>query len=74
MARRGPTPVFDGAPQTGPNDQHSVLDTNGFPNAGYPLYAPTGAVSDGALTTKCTGPNLGGRLCGDYAVNTIQPF
>ncbi len=68
------TPVFAGAAQSGPDDLHSVLDANGFPNASYPLYAPTNAVVDGALTAKCSDPNAAGRLCGDYAINTIQPF
>jgi acid phosphatase len=67
------TPVFSNAVQSGPDDLHSVLDANGFPNSSYPLYAPTNAVIDGALTAKCTDAHVAGRLCGDYAVNTIQP-
>jgi acid phosphatase len=49
---------------------HSVLDSNGFPNT-YPLYTPTGPVSDQPFTAACPAPK--GLLCGDYAVNTIQP-
>ena len=61
------------------DDLHSVVDANGMPN-NYPLYAsPLGtAVKDFALTASCS-PPAGvpapppGVLCGDYAVNTIQP-
>src|SRR5262245_59274467 len=52
-------------------DQHSLLDDNAFPNASYPLYTPTSAVRDTAFTAACPAPK--GVLCGDYAVNTIQP-
>jgi acid phosphatase len=68
-------------------DLHSAVDTNGFPTT-YPLYQPVGTtvVKDQALTVA-GGPNGAcapsfpgaiapppGTLCGDYAVNTIQPF
>jgi acid phosphatase len=72
------TPVWPGADNTGgPNDLHSVVDANGMPNT-YPLYKPTSPVVDGALTASCNppagrGPTPPGTLCGDYAVNTIQP-
>jgi phospholipase C len=61
------TPTWPGAPAA----QHSMIDSNGMPTA-YPLYAPTGPVSDQRLTQVCPSavPN---RACGDYAVNTIQP-
>jgi acid phosphatase len=63
------TPVFPGAPAS----QHSILDANGMPN-NYPLYKATTPVADKAITQACglatTNPN---RVCGDYAVNTIQP-
>jgi acid phosphatase len=60
-------PVYPNAPA----NLHSILDSNGFPNSSYPLYTPTGTVSDQALTAVCPAPkNL---ACGDYAVNTIQP-
>ena len=61
-------------------DLHSVVDVNGMP-ASYPLYAsPLGtAVVDRALTASCNPP--AGRpptpqqvVCGDFAVNTIQPW
>ena len=61
------------------NDLHSVVDDNGMP-VNYPLYAsPAGTtVRDGALTASCMpgpgrGPTPQNVVCGDYAVNTIQP-
>jgi acid phosphatase len=75
------TPKFTGALNDGSaNDFHSVVDVNGMPTS-TPLYAsPLGAVAkDAALTASCnppagrpaTPPNV---VCGDYAINTIQPF
>jgi phospholipase C len=61
-------PVFTGAPAA----LHSVVDTNGNPRT-TPLYTPTTAVKDTAITQACgpaANPNV---ACGDYAVNTIQP-
>jgi len=60
---------------TGPLDQHSILDANGFPNASYPLYKPTTTnVKDAPLTQACGLPTTNPKLvCGDYAVNTMQP-
>jgi acid phosphatase len=50
---------------------HPLLDSNGMPTS-YPLYTATGPVADGRpLTAECPAPK--GMLCGDYAVNTIQP-
>ncbi|HXQ64069.1 MAG TPA: alkaline phosphatase family protein [Steroidobacteraceae bacterium] len=71
------TPVFAGAVQDGgPEDLHSIVDANGFP-AAYPLYRPEPAgtvVRDAPLTVRCgPGQPRSGR-CGDYAINTIQPF
>jgi acid phosphatase len=74
------TPVFAGALNDGSsNDLHSVVDANGMPN-NYPLYkSPLGtAVKDKALTASCAPPagrpaTPSGTVCGDYAVNTIQP-
>jgi phospholipase C len=74
------TPVWPGAANDGgADDLHSVVDVNGMPN-NYPLYnSPAGpAVRDQALTASCSpgpgrGPTPPGVLCGDYAVNTIQP-
>ncbi|MGH3792492.1 MAG: alkaline phosphatase family protein, partial [Pseudonocardiaceae bacterium] len=68
-------------------DRHSVVDVNGMP-ASYPYYTPpAGAVvQDQELTEaadasgRCAPsfagavPAPAGTLCGDYAVNTIQPF
>jgi acid phosphatase len=52
---------------------HSVVDSSGFPNAGYPLYKPATTVKDAQLTQAC-GPDANPNVaCGDYAVNTIQP-
>jgi len=74
------TPVFAGAANDGSsNDLHSVVDANGMPTS-YPLYtSPLGsAAKDAALTASCTPPagrppTPPGVVCGDYAVNTIQP-
>ncbi len=64
------SPVWPGAPDA----QHSVLDANGFPNAGYPLYHPATPVSDQRVTQACgLTTTVAGFACGDYAVNTIQP-
>ncbi len=53
---------------------HSVLDASGFPNASYPLYHTTGVV-DGPVTQACgLATTAAGLACGDYAVNTVQPF
>src|SRR5215213_2531405 len=73
-------PVWPGAVNDGgADDLHSVVDENGMPN-NYPLYTSPldGAVKDFALTASCNpGPGRPstppGVLCGDYAVNTIQP-
>jgi acid phosphatase len=77
-----PDAVNDGSTA---NDQHSVVDANGMPvpgtptNSTYPLYSspsPT-LVRDRALTASCmppTTPTPPGVTCGDFAVNTIQPF
>jgi phospholipase C len=78
-------PIWKNPPTSGGTDMHSVLDSAGFPNKGYPLYAPQSGASynDGALTQACPADpghdNAGypvdgnGRACGDYAVNTVQP-
>src|SRR5262249_16328126 len=65
-------PLWVGAAQSGANDLHSVVDSNGFPNT-YPLYTPTGTVKDSQVTVKCPSP-VNGLACGDYAVNTTQPW
>jgi phospholipase C len=54
-----------------PASLRSVLDQNGMPTS-MPFYIPTGAVADGAVTASCPVPL--GLACGDFAVNTIQPF
>src|SRR4029453_7350688 len=70
-----PDAVNDG----GADDLHSVVDANGMP-VNYPLYTSPldGAVKDLALTASCDpgpgrAPTPPGVVCGDYAVNTIQP-
>jgi acid phosphatase len=71
------TPTYPGAADT----LHSIVDGNGMPVATSPpasqspvaLYtSPAGTVRDGALTSLCPAPL--GLACGDYAVNTMQPF
>jgi acid phosphatase len=68
------TPVFYDARNDGSaDDLHSQVDANGMPTS-YPLYAPTGAVKDAELTVPCDSPHPPELACGDFAVNTIQPF
>jgi acid phosphatase len=76
------TPVFPGAPNDNSGDDlHSVVDANGMPT-NYPLYTsrtPPTTLKDLALTASCNppagrGPTPPGTTCGDYAVNTIQPW
>jgi acid phosphatase len=78
------TPFFSGAPTAGPDDQHSITDTNGMPTS-YPFYKATGAVKDSALTVSCPStpaqhdnpprdPAHANSVCGDWAVNTAQPL
>jgi len=50
---------------------HSIIDSNGMPVA-YPLYTPTGTVLRNPLTVACPTP-AAARICGNYAVNTMQP-
>jgi acid phosphatase len=68
-------------------DLHSVVDSAGMPVA-YPYYSPAAGVTvtDQQLTeaadasSRCApsfpgaAPAPAGTLCGDYAINTIQPF
>jgi acid phosphatase len=79
------TPTWPGALNNGlTNDLHSVIDANGMPvndSTNAPLYlSPLGAaVRDQALTASCSPPATrpptpAGFVCGDYAVNTIQPL
>src|SRR4051794_12224292 len=78
------TPTWPGAvADNGVNDLHSVVGPDGFP-AGTPLHPATPGTKDAALTQaanqdgSCKVPADGptppaGTVCGDYAVNTIQP-
>jgi phospholipase C len=83
------TPKFAGATKDGSaNDLHSVVGANGLPVGGpaYPLLPPADpALKDKALTQvgdadgHCVVPAgaptpPAGTVCGDYSVNTIQPF
>jgi phospholipase C len=70
IAARAPLDTSDG----GLGAKNSVLDTNGMVTK-YPLYNPTGPVTDGQLTQKCAEPAVNDPVlaCGDYAVNTVQP-
>lgn len=68
------TPVAAGAVQDGGTDDlHSKVDANGMP-AKTDLYTPLGDVKDSPLTSKCDNLGKPGLLCGDFAVNTIQPW
>jgi acid phosphatase len=68
------TPVHAGAVQDGgPDDLHSKVDSNGMATK-TDLYTPTGETKDAQLTAKCSDLAKPGLLCGDYAVNTIQPW
>jgi acid phosphatase len=75
------TPVFKGAANDGSeNDLHSTLDANLLPTS-TPLYANglDTAALDLPLTQSCKPaagrpPTQKDAVCGDYAVNTIQPF
>jgi acid phosphatase len=67
------TPTFYNAPTSGADDLHSLVDVNGMPTS-YPLYTAQGTVKDAQLTVPCGSPNSAGLACGDWAVNTIQPF
>ncbi len=53
--------------------RHSIIDANGMPN-NYAQYQATTTVKDAQLIQACdlatTNPNY---ICGDNAVNTIQP-
>jgi acid phosphatase len=75
------SPQFAGAlNDASSSDFHSVVDANGMPTS-YPLYAsPLGsAAKDMPLTASCNPPagrpaTPAGVTCGDYAINTIQPW
>ncbi|GAB3046676.1 acid phosphatase [Intrasporangium mesophilum] len=69
-------PVWDTAQKPVPAGKNSVIDAAGFPNNGYPLYAPQSGVSyvDGPLTQACgQSTTVAGYACGNSAVNTMQP-
>src|SRR5215208_3553918 len=62
------TPTDPAAPAA----QHSIVDANGMPQAYPPEYQPVGPFSDKPFTSLCPAAKPG-LLCGNYAVNTIQP-
>jgi phospholipase C len=63
-------PLWSGVPLS----QHALLDSNGFPNATYPLYKPTTTVRDGRAAQQCgQTTTVAGFACGNWAVNTVQP-
>jgi acid phosphatase len=58
-----------------PAGQHAILNSSGFPNRTYPLGPRTLGLVDGAVTQRCgLATTVAGFACGDYAVNTLQPF
>jgi phospholipase C len=64
------SPTYPGAAA----NLHPLLDANGMPTNYPPLYQSTTTFppnNDGPLTQTCPAPNT--LLCGDFAVNTIQP-
>jgi phospholipase C len=71
------TPVFAGAVADGSTrDQHSMLDASGFPTA-YPLYTPEPEgveQRDRTLTVRCAPGLPAEAACGDFVINTAQPF
>ena len=75
------TPMFAGAlNDASANDLHSVVDSNGMPTSTALYASPLGAAAkDASLTASCN-PPIGrpatpiGVVCGDYAINTTQPF
>ena len=78
------TPTWPGAvADNGANDLHSIVGPDGFP-AGTPLHPATPGTKDAQLTQaanpdgSCKVPAAGptppaGTVCGDFAINTIQP-
>ncbi len=78
------TPTWPGAvADNGANDLHSIVGPDGFP-AGTPLHPATPGTKDAQLTQaanpdgSCKVPATGptppaGTVCGDFAINTLQP-
>ena len=69
------TPVYPDTPTPPDPTLHSIIDADGFP-ANYPPLHPTTGLRDGVLTVACNpdgSPPAPARVCGDYAVNTMQP-
>ena len=65
-----------GVPDRPPDTLHSIIDADGFP-ANYPPLHPTTGLRDGVLTVACNPdgtPPAPARVCGNYAVNTMQPM
>jgi acid phosphatase len=75
------TPVWTGALNDGSSDDlHSALDANGMPNNYMQYSSPLGtSVRDTQLTQSCNPaatrpPVQPAFVCGNYTVNTTQPF
>ncbi len=75
------TPIFaDAIDDGGANDLHTVVDENAMPaDSRAPLYPnPSGAASKdrrkSLLTASCRFSPAVKVVCGDYAINTVQPF
>jgi phospholipase C len=78
------TPVWPNADNSGdPNDLHAVVGADGYP-ASTGLHPQTPGTKDGQLTQTAaadgtcavkagTAAPPAGTVCGDYAVNTLQP-
>ncbi len=68
------TPTWTGTPPAGKN---SIVDADGMPKA-YPLHPvnpPGTTVLDGPLTVaKAADGSCKVAICGNYAVNTVQPW
>jgi phospholipase C len=60
-----------GSPGGAHAGSHSIIDSNGMPTA-YPLYTPTGTVQRNPLTVSCPA-SAPANVCGNWAVNTMQP-
>jgi acid phosphatase len=75
------TPEFaDAADDGSANDYHTIVDENGMPaDTRAPLYKNQSGIartdrSKPLLTVSCNFPHPAKVKCGDYAINTVQPF
>jgi acid phosphatase len=57
-----------------PENEHSVLDTQGMVRNNYPLYKTTYPAVDKEVTQKCGVPTtIPGFACGNWSINTSLP-